>query len=158
MAEILSYKEYNGSVEVSIEDGVMHGEVLFVRDLITYEGVTVSELEKAFQEAVDNYLAHCKEVGKEPDKPCSGTFNVRLGSELHKEASLYAKRKDLSLNELMKKAVEQVVKPQASELRVVFTHNHNIVSQEHRASTTINLPRHKEVAKWTSNVHSSPHH
>ena len=42
------------------------------RDVITFEGESLGEAEKAFRESVDDYLAWCREDGKEPDKPHSG--------------------------------------------------------------------------------------
>ena len=64
----LSYKGYQGSSECSVEDGCLFGRILFVRDVVTYEGNTVAELEAAFREAVDDYLATCAKIGKNPQK------------------------------------------------------------------------------------------
>ena len=60
----LLYKGYVGTAEVSFEDRCLHGELLFIDDLITYEGDTVDELELAFTAAVERYLAYCDETGK----------------------------------------------------------------------------------------------
>ena len=46
---------------------------------------------------------------KEPDKTYKGSFNVRLNPELHKQASLLASRKKVTLNELIKKSISYVV-------------------------------------------------
>ena len=37
----------------------------------------------------------------------SGTFNVRIGEEMHKKAYLAAKSQDISLNDLVKTALEE---------------------------------------------------
>ena len=57
MKHALSYKGYSGTVEISIEDNCLHGKVEFINDLVTFEGETPIELQSAFEEAVDRYLA-----------------------------------------------------------------------------------------------------
>lgn len=104
--ETLSYKGFDGSVEFSLEDGVLHGKILFVVDLVTYEGRTLDELAAEFQHAVDDYLETCAACGKDPDKPFSGLFNVRAGHDLHRAASLRAVRDGVSLNAVVVKALE----------------------------------------------------
>lgn len=85
MNKMLNYKGYFGSIEVSIEDGILHGKIQCINDIVTYEAETPNELKSAFEEAVTDYLETCKELGKSPDKPMSGSFNIRIGSELHKK-------------------------------------------------------------------------
>ncbi|MGI0119631.1 type II toxin-antitoxin system HicB family antitoxin [Zooshikella sp. RANM57] len=75
----LSYKGYHGSVEISTEDNILFGKVLFISPLVNYEGETVKELQEAFKEAVDDYLEDCKAQGVEPEKPCKGSFNKTRG-------------------------------------------------------------------------------
>ena len=58
------------------------------------------------QNAVDEYLAFCKEVGKEPEKEYKGTFNVRIESSLHRRLAMYASRMGESLNSTVEKAIE----------------------------------------------------
>lgn len=55
-------------------------------------------LRKAFEEAVDDYLEMCGKQGIEPEKPLKGSFNVRIGPELHRKLALAAARKRISLN------------------------------------------------------------
>lgn len=99
MSTTLSHRGYTGTAEVSLEDGCLIGRVLHIRDIIAYEGESIAELETAFQSAVDDYLAFCEEAGKSPDKPYSGTFNVRVGEELHKKLAGAALINNVSLNE-----------------------------------------------------------
>lgn len=102
----LEYKGYTGSVEYSSEDRLLFGKVLFVDSLLLYYGQSVDELEKAFRETVDAYLLHCEATGKSPNKPYSGTFNVRVGAERHRAAAQLSYRKRISLNELMSQALD----------------------------------------------------
>ena len=105
MNELLEYKGYYASVDFSVEDDVFHGKLIAINDLVTFEGETVKELKSAFHEAVDDYLETCKEINKSPDKTYKGSFNVRIPSELHRQAALYASMQKLSLNDFVRKAI-----------------------------------------------------
>ena len=107
--ELLSFKGYYGSMSVSLEDECLHGRIEFVSDLVTYEAATVPKLKKAFEAAVDDYLATCAEVGKDPLRSCSGTFNVRIGPDLHMAALVASKQADTSLNDFIRQAISDKV-------------------------------------------------
>lgn len=109
MNNILEYKSYIGSVEFSSADKVFFGKVVGIKDLVTFEGESVKELENAFHEMVDDYLLTCKQLGKEPEKTYKGTFNVRLSSDLHKKAALLANRRNLSLNQFVNFALKWII-------------------------------------------------
>jgi predicted HicB family RNase H-like nuclease len=107
MSEMLEYKGYNGSVLYSAADRILYGRVVGTRDAITYEGSDVTGLERNFKKAVDEYLRFCKAEGKAPDTPFKGSFNVRLGHELHKRAALYAETHQQKLNAVVHDALEE---------------------------------------------------
>jgi predicted HicB family RNase H-like nuclease len=92
MKNVLTYKEFMGSVHFSAADKVFHGKIEGIIDLVTFEGQSVAELTKAFHEAVNDYLTLCKETGKEPERSYKGSFNVRVPTELHRKAVEKAKR------------------------------------------------------------------
>ena len=96
---MLTYKGYSGSVTLDEEAGLFHGEVLDLKDVITFQGRSVEELQQAFQESVDDYLAFCRERGEEPDKPFTGKLMLRLPPELHREAYVRARQEGKSLNQ-----------------------------------------------------------
>ncbi len=102
----LEYKGYLGTAELSVEDSVFHGKLAHLRDLVTYESATADGLVKAFQGAVDNYLADCEADGRAPDKPCKGQFNVRTRPELHRAYARLASARGQSLNEVVTDALE----------------------------------------------------
>ncbi len=102
----LSHKGYSGSIEVSFEDNCLHGRVLFIDDIITYEGETAVDLALAFNDAVDRYIIYCKETSKPANKPYSGTFNVRVGEVLHRKAVQNAYSRNITLNDFVAKAIE----------------------------------------------------
>jgi len=101
MKNTLEYKGYTGSLEFSEEDSLLFGKVLGIQSLISYEGESAGELLEDFHHAVDEYLALCKENGKEPEKPFKGSFNIRISPELHKRLFLEAVSRNMSLNSLV---------------------------------------------------------
>lgn len=105
----LKYKSYLGSIEYSPEDGILYGKVLGIQDLISYEGRTGAELEKDFQEAIDEYLTLCAEKNISPEKPYKGSFNVRLSPELHERAALIAREEKMSLNNFVAESIRERV-------------------------------------------------
>ena len=109
MSDDLEYKGYRGSVEYSGEDRVFFGKVLFVDSLLMYHGTSVDEIEQAFKKTVDHYLALCKKTGRTPNKPYSGSFNVRIGSDLHRKAVQAAYNKKINLNEYVTNAIQSAV-------------------------------------------------
>lgn len=107
MNNLLQHRGYYGSIEASTEDNCLFGKLQFIRALVSYEGETVADLQAAFREAVDDYLATCHELGQEPEVPCKGSFNVRVGHDLHLAASVAANRQRISLNDLARQALSE---------------------------------------------------
>ncbi|WP_082524734.1 type II toxin-antitoxin system HicB family antitoxin [Pseudorhodoferax sp. Leaf274] len=107
MKQHLSYKGYHGSVEADFDDNIFHGRILFIRDVVAYHGTDAPTLKAAFEEAVDDYLATCEELGEAPEQPCKGSLNVRVGPELHQQMALEAMRLGTSLNDWIRQACER---------------------------------------------------
>lgn len=107
MSAMLKYKGYYGSIEASPEDNCLFGKLQYIKALVTYEAETVAELDKAFREAVDDYLQTCEAQGNEPEVPCKGSFNVRVGHELHLAASVVASSQKITLNDLTRRALSE---------------------------------------------------
>jgi predicted HicB family RNase H-like nuclease len=95
---MLEYKGYAGIVELDSEAHMLHGRVIGLRDVVTFEGRSVDEVERAFRESVDDYLAFCAERGESPDKPFSGKFVLRVDSDTHRKMVVAAARESKSLN------------------------------------------------------------
>jgi predicted HicB family RNase H-like nuclease len=100
----MEYKGYLGAVEYDAKAKIFHGDIINTRDVITFQGKTVKEIERAFWDSIDDYIAWCEEEGTEPEKPYSGKFNVRLSPELHRQIAVIAKKMRVSLNCFVKKA------------------------------------------------------
>lgn len=107
---MLEYKGYIGKVEFDEVAEIFHGEVINLRDIITFQGRSVTELHKAFKESVDDYLEFCAERNENPEKPFSGNFTVRLDPEVHRKVYLQAHMSNKSLNswvaEILKSALD----------------------------------------------------
>ena len=112
--KLMTYKGYFGGLEPSVEDGVLHGKLEFINALVSFEGETVPEAKQAFEAAVDDYLADCARLAYTPEVPCKGVFNVRVGHELHLRAAVAAREMGVSLNDLVRRSIEQMTKPSAS--------------------------------------------
>ena len=109
MKDILQYKDFIGSVHFNADDEIFFGKIEGIDDLVSFEGNTVSELKKAFEEAVNDYVIICKENGKKIEKSYKGSFNVRITPEIHKKAKLLSVMQGISLNQFIQKAVEEEV-------------------------------------------------
>ena len=109
MDNVLTYKNYFSIIKYSPESEIFYGKVEAIVDLVTYEGETAKEVKAAFEEAVDSYLETCIQVGKQPDKPYTGTFNVRVDTELHRRAAILSKQRNISLNQLVGEALARYV-------------------------------------------------
>lgn len=110
MKDILQYKDFIGSVRFSTEDECFFGKIEGINDLVTFEGQSVRELKKAFREAVEDYTELCKLKGKHMYKSYNGSFNVRITPELHKKAVHKSLKLGISLNQLIRRAIEEEIK------------------------------------------------
>lgn len=104
--EILRYKGYEGTAEVDVAAGMCHGRILFIADAVTYRAEGPKALQAEFEAAVDDYLETCAELGRAPQKPLNGQFNVRVSPTLHRQARLRAVSDDTSLNEVVTLALQ----------------------------------------------------
>jgi predicted HicB family RNase H-like nuclease len=109
MKGLLKYKSFVGSVNFSDEDKVLYGKIEGITDLISYEGDSVKDITNAFEEAVEDYLDLCAQVGKEPYKSFKGLFNVRIKPQLHKQATFLSIERGITLNKLVEEAIEKEV-------------------------------------------------
>jgi predicted HicB family RNase H-like nuclease len=109
MKNMLRYKGFIGTAEMSEEDDVFFGKVIGISDLVSYEGATVKDLKKDFKEAVDSYIDLCKRHNKTIQKSMTGNFNVRINPELHQLASCAAAEKGVSLNKVVQEAIQSYV-------------------------------------------------
>jgi predicted HicB family RNase H-like nuclease len=109
----LRYKDFQGSAEY--EDGRLIIRILHIEDFVTTEIDSASAAQTAFGELVEDYLATCAELGKEPCRPFKGSFNVRVTQELHRQAAMAAAELNESLNAWISKAMEARIERQKAK-------------------------------------------
>ena len=107
MSSLMEYKGYHGKVEYSAEEKLFHGRVIDIDDTIAFAGASVEEREKTFKSAIDGYVEWCEQIGKQPAREYKGSFNVRVSSDLHREASLAAAATGITLNQYVSDAIKE---------------------------------------------------
>lgn len=110
MDNIMEYKGYWAKIKYSDEDGCFCGSIEGLKNAsISFEGETVEELRKDFQDAIDSYLETCKAHNWEPEKQYKGSFNVRIEPNLHQKAVQFSKAFNMSLNQFVEKAIREQI-------------------------------------------------
>lgn len=113
----MQYKGYYGSVHFDDKDFFFYGKLEFIRALVTYEATEAKNLRLEFERSVDEYLQVCEEEKIEPEQVFKGSFNIRIGKDLHKRVALAAAREEKSINTFVKQALHR------------FTHDENHAHQ-----------------------------
>lgn len=115
---MMEYKGYTAKVEFDGEAEIFHGEVLGIKDVVTFQGKAAKELKKVFRESVDDYLSFCKERGEAPDKPFTGKFVLRISPELHRKIYLSARLSNESINAWLNEKLDRVVNEELKECKL----------------------------------------
>lgn len=107
----MEYKGYLGRIEFDDEANIFHGEVINIRDVVTFEGQSVDELRQAFEDSIEDYLEFCRARGEEPEAPFSGRFTIQLTPEEHRRVILAAakagKRVDSWVADILEQATQR---------------------------------------------------
>lgn len=112
MSSTIEYNDYIGSVEYSSEDKCFFGKIEMIDDLVTFEAVSVDELETNFRNCIDEYLETCKQLQREPQKAYKGVFNIRIEPQLHKKIYKEALKQSISLNAFINKTLNNSINHQ----------------------------------------------
>lgn len=105
----MTYKGYRARIEYDDRDKIFVGRLAGMRDIVSFHGESVAELEGAFHEAVDDYVAACAKLGQTPEKPASGKMMLRVSPELHGSALVAAKAAGKSLNQWAAEVLSQAI-------------------------------------------------
>lgn len=105
--DYLEYKGFVGTVHFSTEDEVFFGKIEGIPDLVSFQGKSVKELKKAFEESVNSYVQLCHEHNKPVAKSLKGSFNIRINPELHRLAYNASLARGVSLNQFVQQAIEK---------------------------------------------------
>ena len=109
---VMSYRGYSARIEFDAEDRIFVGHLAGIRDIVGFHGSSVEELERAFHEAVDDYLAGCEKLGQSPQKPFSGRLMIRIDPEVHAMAATAAQLAGMSLNQWGEQALREAAENQ----------------------------------------------
>jgi predicted HicB family RNase H-like nuclease len=107
MKNAMIYKGYTARIDFDGDDRIFFGRLAGIRDIITFHGETVDELEAAFKEAVDDYLETCVKLGEEPNKPYSGKLTLRIPPSVHAAIATAAETSGKSLNKWVSEILKQ---------------------------------------------------
>ena len=107
MTNTMTYKSYSARIDYDDEDGIFTGRIAGITDTVGFHAETVEGLRAAFQEAVEDYLETCAQLGKEPQKAFSGQVMFRIDPEVHRKAALAAELAGKSLNQWAEEALKQ---------------------------------------------------
>lgn len=129
----LEYNGFQGSIELDTQTFEMHGKILHINDLVTYEAENPKELYNEFVAAVEDYLDTCRELGVEPEKPYSGSFNIRIGVHLHKDLAKFSARHNSSINEIVKDAINCHINGKHNEV-----HHHHYPESDYLSEIMVN--------------------
>jgi predicted HicB family RNase H-like nuclease len=108
MSQLLKHRNFQGTVMYSAEDKVLHGRVVGVRGLISYEGESVADLEADFRLAVDDYIADMQQEGRAAI-PASEVIPVVFSPALHERAIRFAEAHHQELTDIVEQAVSQFI-------------------------------------------------
>lgn len=98
MSAMMEYDQYVARIEIDLDAGILHGQVINLRDVITFQGASIDELRREFANSVEDYRAFCAERGEQPDRPFSGNLMLRMPPDLHRALATCAAKDDSSLN------------------------------------------------------------
>ena len=107
MSSSLSYKGYAARIEFSSEDECFVGHIAGIKDIVGFHGETVAELKAAFEEAVNDYLDTCEQIGKSPQKPYSGKLTLHIPPEVHAAVATAAELSGKSINQWATEALNR---------------------------------------------------
>ena len=112
MKNAMTYKGYTARIDFDGDDRIFFGRLAGIRDIITFHGETVDELEAAFKEAVDDYLETCAKLGEAPNKPYSGKLTLRIPPSVHAAIATAAETSGKSLNKWVTEILDQATEAQ----------------------------------------------
>ena len=104
---IMKYKSYVARIEYDEEDRIFVGHLAGIKDIVGFHGTTVTELEEAFHESVDNYIAISEETGRIAQKPYSGKLMLRVSSDIHAAVATAAQVHGKSINQWASEVLAQ---------------------------------------------------
>lgn len=147
MSDLLKHKGFSGSIEFDLDDNMLHGKIQFIEDVICYEADSLAALKESFCASVDRYIAHCHAIGKQPNKPFSGNFNVRVSPMIHRACAIAARRAGTTLNEFVGQSLEAAC-TQKQDLPVQHVNHYIIFKSEDQAEKQFQVNTSGQAPTW----------
>ena len=95
----MTYQDNTAKIEYDPVDKIFVGHILGIRDIVSFHGSTVEELEAAFRDAVEHYVEVCAQIGQEPQRSYSGKLTLRMPPEVHMAVAAAAEVNSKSINQ-----------------------------------------------------------
>lgn len=102
----MTHRGYEARIEFDDRDGMLHGQVAGIRDVVTFAGRSVDQVAAAFRDSVDDYIEFCEGDGKEPERPFSGELSVRISPGLHRVLDEIASKEQMSVDAWIAKRLQ----------------------------------------------------
>jgi predicted HicB family RNase H-like nuclease len=108
MLNLKPYKGYTGYVRsLDPDTNLFHGRVASLdATIVTFEAATPAQLQIEFEASVDDYLAWALEDGFTPEKPATGTFQVRVKPQTHRNLMMEAELTGQKFNTVVAKHLD----------------------------------------------------
>lgn len=107
---MLKHLGYCAHIEFDHENKIFIGRVVGIRDGVNFHGSSVVEIEHAFKESVEDYLATCKKIGQKPEKPYSGKISLRVPINIHAAVARAAESSGNSINSWITETLEEKIR------------------------------------------------
>ncbi|MCF0254443.1 MAG: type II toxin-antitoxin system HicB family antitoxin [Duodenibacillus sp.] len=115
MKNVLTINGFQATVWFEQADGLLHGEFIALSPAVAFSSKTVDGLRAQAEAALAEHLERCAQSGAGPERSYSGKFNVRLPPYLHASLASLAKARGESLNDLVIRAVAELVLSESEE-------------------------------------------
>jgi predicted HicB family RNase H-like nuclease len=80
---VMRHGAYEAATTFDAAAGLFNGEVINLRDVVTFQGTSIDELRQAFAASIANYLALCAARGEPSESPFSRTVTGEWDSDDH---------------------------------------------------------------------------
>jgi len=106
---MMKYRAYIAHIEYDEEDRIFVGHLAGIKDIVGFHGKTVDELETAFHEATDNYIAISEETGRSAQKAYSGKLMLCISPDVHSGIAAAAQTHGKSINQWASEVLDRAV-------------------------------------------------
>lgn len=81
--DLMRHGDYLARITYDEDAESFLGQVINIRDVVTFYGRSVEELRREFATSIEVYLDLCREKGVEPQRPRGSSLSLSLEPEAH---------------------------------------------------------------------------